>query len=451
MFKKLIFSFLIFTLLSCGTDYMLSSFYLRDIPEDLQWLTPVYQQSDLTDYQQIVGTDNFSQYASPAIVATPDNYVLVFYEKRKNFNEEVIGVNANKTVSVVCAISKNAYDFSTINEVIGGSEATSVSQSHGSPVAFVNKNSQVIVLSTAGSGFGGSSASPSKISKSISVSNSGYRVWSEWEDLSTNVLNPLLTNKNKYNRFYTNPGSGTSLGNGAFACIIDFKNESSSSADGFAILYSRDDGKTWNIGATNLYNGNGYRFARIVTERKDGKLLIAAVKDTKNDFNANGSIAWYLADSLNGKISPYTVTGLPNNSGGTVSGGKIRFKDSNTGYSRDGLILLHSTPDRVYNNPNGATANVKNAPSLSISEDDGASWKLITNIISTYNDKGEYDTTAEATTFRHSLEIFRDGTIGIAMEQGKNSFINAGNNFILSYRRFSLEKITDGKYVYEGL
>ncbi|MEI0561231.1 sialidase family protein [Brachyspira pilosicoli] len=437
MFKKFfIFSFLILALLSCGTDYFYSSFYIR---KDLQWPLSPSEQADLNYRQQVVGNYNFNQYTSPAIVATPDNHILVIYENRTTQNGDVIGIDGNKIININYAMSKNATSFSDVNQNIGG-VAIGEGNSRGAPIAFVNRKSEIVVLAIAGTGFGGSSKTPSKISISIST-NSGY-LWSDWEDLPQETFSKL-SNEN-YDRYYTNPGNGTVLRNGTLACIIDFKKASSANAEGFAIFYSTDDGKTWQVGSTVKYT-TSHRFARIITERNDGKLLIAAVANTGNDYNNNGALAWYLADSLNGNINSFSASGLPNNSGGSVSGGIIRFDES--GISKEGIILLHSIPNREYVGPNGAKEYVKNAAAISISEDNGANWKTVTNIL------GKYDSYVRSSTFRQSLIVLKDGTMAAAFEEGKAASINNNGyeNFVLAYRRFSLEDISGGKYKYNGI
>ncbi|WP_198295112.1 sialidase family protein, partial [Brachyspira pilosicoli] len=175
--------------------------------------------------------------------------------------------------------------------------------------------------------------------------------WSKWEDIDTNVFKSLLDEG--YNRFYTTTGNGITLQNGTLVCMIDYKKHTSSNPDGAAILYSKNNGKDWELGSTIKYTGgaSGKRFAKIIAERSDGKLLIAAVHNTGNDYNANNSLYWALADSLDGNISDFAVTGLPNNSGGTVAGDKIQYTEN--GQSKSGILLLHSYPNREYINPNG--------------------------------------------------------------------------------------------------
>ena len=66
MFKKyIIFLLLAFTILSCGTDYMLSSFYLRN--NDLKWMLFPSQQTNLDYYTHIVGNSKINEYNSPVI------------------------------------------------------------------------------------------------------------------------------------------------------------------------------------------------------------------------------------------------------------------------------------------------------------------------------------------------------------------------------------------------
>ena len=440
MFKKyIIFSFLIFSLLSCGTDYYYSSFYIR---KDLQWPLSPSEQADLSTHMSIASSFTFNTYTSPSVIATPANYILTIYEVRDNpsFNQ-VLGIDGGSVVNVKLNISLDAKSFKERAFTVGKT-ATISEDSKGSPISFLNKNGEVVVLAIGGVGLtDGSDKAESKIFKSISTNN-GYQ-WSDWEQLETNVFEPLL--KDDYNRYYTNPGNGITLKNGTLACMIDFKKRGTGNTNpqGAAILYSTDNGQTWQIGGKMMYNGN-YRSARIIAERTDGKLLIAAVSySTTVDYKYKGPLKWGIADSLNSEIQNFSVTGLPSaNSSGTVSGGRINFTHNNR--SANGIILLHSGPDRPYTGPNGLPYTVVNSSSISVSEDEGQTWTTITNIVGTqYKDRA---------SFRQSLAVLKDGTLALALEEGNAYDISSssGQHFILVLRRISLEALSEGAYKYEG-
>ena len=444
MFKRyvtflLLIFVLIFTILSCGTDYMLSSFYLR---KDFQWLLSPSEQRNLNDYTYIVGGFNFNEYTSPVIVATPANYLLLIYENRSdNGTLDVYGIDKTKIVNVNVAISKDALSFPTIGKSIGKT-AYSYKDSHGSPIVFVDNNGNVIVLSVGGIGFGSGDAKDIS-SISVSISEDNGNKWSDWEDINTNVFKSLLDMG--YNRFYTTTGNGLTLQNGTLVCMIDYKKNGESKSAGAAILYSNNNGKDWQLGSTMEYTGaaSGKRSAKIIAERKDGSLLIAAVHDTKDDYNANGSLYWAVASSLDGKISQFSVTGLPNNSGGTVAGDRIKYVDN--GQAKSGILLLHSYPNREFINPNGVKYQVKNAMAMSISSDDGASWTLITNRIGTRTEL------PRKSTFRQSMKVLKDGTIVTTSEEGDDYEINLSKPFNIVYRRIGLSLLSDGRYLYEGI
>lgn len=446
MKKKYLLIF-VFIFISCGTDYYYSSF---NIKRDLQWMLSPEDQANLNKYTAIANASKFNQYTSPAIAATPANYVLAFYENRSNPTTHIIGLdnNINGTIDIITSISTTTDNFQ-IDRTVGG-EAISSKDSHASPIAFVNRDGNVIVLAVGGVGFGtGNSTDVSKISMSISSNNGN--TWSKWEDLPQEIFSDL-SNKG-FDRYYTTPGTGTVLGNGTLACTIEYRSSKSgdkNSPVGSAILYSTDNGENWQVGGRLTYN-SVHRFARIIAERRDGKLLIAAVKNTLNDdYNSKGALAWYLADNINGSISSFSVTGLPENNGGTVSGGRIKYVYN--GVSRDGILLLHSGPKRQYFNPNPAPGNyidIENPMAFSISYDEGANWKLITNRIGNIGIDRAY--------FKQSMVIFKDGTIGTAIEESLGPTINPSTNpsnlifFSIIFRRASLHSLSGGEYTYEGL
>lgn len=449
MMKKLtvliMYAFLLF---GCGTDLFYSSFYIRNT--DLKWMLSPSEQDNLNYKSTPIGTGGFN-FNSPSILATQDNYILFLYERRNNNNSAIIGVDGVNKTEVYAAISKNAEIFTVPTQLIGNSTL----ESHGSPIAFVNNvnnNSEVIVLAVGGNGFADSQDdTPSVISKSVSIPKTEYTEWTEWEDLDTNIFKPLLDDK--YNRFYTSPDSGITLRNGTLACIIDYKKKGGNNAEGFAILYSTDNGTNWKIGAKTAYQN--HRFAKIIAERKDGKLLIAAAENSDNDYNKQADLAWFLADSLEGNISSFTVNGLPQHNCGSTAGGKITLAAG--GYSKEAIILLHSYTNRETINPNAVTNTVKNANALYISFNDGQNWEIVTNIFYPLKFNGKnyiYDDYDSKTSFRQSMRVLKDGTIAAVSENGNyviNTSGGADIGFRLVYRRFSLNAISGGKYRYEGL
>ena len=437
-----------FLLFGCGTDLFYSSFRIRNT--DLKWMLSPSAQSSLNYKSTVLGTGDF-RFNSPSIVATPDNYILFLYESRETNYPDIIGVDGAKRADVYAAISKNAENFIYLTQLVGGSSL----ESHGSPIAFVNNknnNSEVIVLAVGGNGFANSQDdTPSVISKSVSIPKTEYTEWTEWEDLDTNIFEPLL--KDKYNRFYTSPDSGITLRNGTLACIIDYKKKDGNKAEGFAILYSTDNGTNWKIGAKTAYQN--HRFAKIIAERKDGKLLIAAAENSDNDYNKQADLAWILADSLGWNISSFTVNGLPLHNCGSTAGGKIQLAAG--GYSKEALILLHSSPNRATTNANNVPNTVKNANALYISFNEGQNWEIVTNIFYPLEFNGKnyvYDDYDGRTSFRQSMRVLKDGTIAAVSENGNYEIASSGSygyGFKLVYRRFSLNAISGGKYRYEGL
>lgn len=452
MMKKIVILMIsAFLLFGCGTDLFYSSFYIRNT--DLKWMLSPSAQSSLNYKSTVLGTGDF-RFNSPSIVATPDNYILFLYERRNNNADvNIIGVNgdSSKRTDVYAAVSKNAENFIYLTQLVGGSSL----ESHGSPIAFVNNknnNSEVIVLAVGGNGFANSlDDTPSVISKSVSIPKTEYTEWTEWEDLDTNIFKPLLDDK--YNRFYTSPDSGITLRNGTLACIIDYKKKDGNKAEGFAILYSTDNGTNWKIGAKTAYKN--HRFAKIIAERKDGKLLIAAAENSADNYNQQANLAWFLADSLEGNISSFTVNGLPLHNCGSTAGGKITLAAG--GYSKEAIILLHSYTNRETINPNGVVNSVKNANALYISFNDGQNWEIVTNIFYPLKFNGKnyiYDDYDSKTSFRQSMRVLKDGTIAAVSENGNyviNTSGGADTGFRLVYRRFSLNAISGGKYRYEGL
>lgn len=442
--KYILFLFLIYIITGCGTDYMLSSFYLR---KDFTWPTSPSEQKSLNYYTHIAGDlIEFNVYTSPSILATQENYILAFYEIRDTpADTKVYGVDGIKNMGVYVSISKDAETFSS-SPVRVGTISSHLADAYGSPVSFV-KGNRVVVLATGGIGFGDGKADEiTKISVSISTNN-GYK-WTEWTNvIDTNIFKPLLDKG--YNRFYTNPGNGTVLVNGTLVCMLDYKAKGTDTNPvGAAIIYSTDNGISWKLGSTIQYSG--HRWARVIAERTDGKLLIAAVPNTTGNvtdiYNKNDQpLSWYLADSLNGNISSFSVIGLPNNSGGSIAGDRIQYSEN--GRSKSGILLLHSYPNRIFKNPgqSGAEITVKNAMSMSISEDEGKTWTLITNSIG--------GATHDKTSFRQSMKVLKDGTIATCIEEGGRETIenSAGKSFYIVYKRMGLSALSDGKYSYEGL
>lgn len=449
--KKIIYLVVIlFSLNSCGSDYVLSSFYLR---KDFQWLSSIEEQKTLNYNAQISAASfDFNNYTSPSIIATPDNYLMIIYETRETYDPNPISIDGTKLVDVTVKMSYDAQNFEP-SAIIGGKSGSGMN-SHGAPISFLTKNGNIVVLSTTGIGFGqGTATDIGRIAVSISSNNGNS--WTDWDVIETNVFKPLL--EKQYDRFHTISGNGITLANGTLVCMIEYKKRTDSKAVGSVILYSKNDGKDWQLGSTLEYSGEatGKRWAKIISERSDGSLLIAAVHDTGNDYKQTGKLFWATASYLDGKITSFSVTSptvkdkngnlitlFDYNNSGNVSGAKIKFT-SDKNISKYGILLFHSYPERLYNN-GFKEYSVYNCSTISISEDDGKTWNMITNIIGT--------DPQDKTSFRHSMMILKDGTIGLAYEEGIGQEIDSSKdqNFCIVYGRCGLYSISDGKYRYEG-
>ena len=452
MFKNFfIFSFLIFALLGCGTDYYYSSFVIR---KDLQWFASPSEQANINNYSSISSqSGNFNQYTSPSILSTPANYIVAIYESRSQFNGNLLGVDGNNVANVRVSISLNASSFKEFNNYVG-EQAYTTKDSKGSPVAFLTHSGKIVVIAIGGVGLSDGKDEDRSIIYKTKSENNGYK-WDDWTEISTNTFEKLT--KENYDRYYTNPGNGIVLGNGALACMIDFKRKGSgNNPQGAAILYSTDNGETWQIGGKMMYNGN-YRSARIIAERTDGSLLIAAVPNINGtDYNTKGALKWGIAKTINSDIEDFqviyegTTNPFEKNSAGTVCGDKIRYKCSD-GTAGNGIILIHSWNYRELPRPNGGIYETHNSSAISISKDDGKTWSMITNIV------GQDPYPKYKATFRQSLFVLKDGTIALAIEEGNGEQINANPpagvslNFIPTYRRVSLESLSQGTYKYEGM
>ena len=173
---------IILLIAGCGTDYMLSSFYLR---KDFEWLVSPSEQASIDTKVQLTGDLTF-QNTSPSILATPANYIIVIYEHRTTDRMDIIGVDGMDTVDVYAAISTDAETFSPNTKVVGGKYSISSFDSHGSPISFVDKDGNVVVLAVGGIGFGSGDAS--KLTPiSVSISEDNGNKWSDWEDVDTNT------------------------------------------------------------------------------------------------------------------------------------------------------------------------------------------------------------------------------------------------------------------------
>lgn len=219
--KKIIcFIVLLFTLNSCGTDYFYSSFTIR---RELLWLTSLSEQTTLDTRAQITGTTTtFNRFSSPSIIATPANYLVAVYENRtiSTADLDLYGINGRKKTEVTARISKDSASFDT-TVTVGNTKGFDPTVAHGSPVSFLTKNGDIVVLSTAGAGFAQNLGAAQKTTLAVSIStNNGYE-WTDWSNLDEKIFESLLNSS--YDRFYTTPGNGKTLRNGTLACMIDIK------------------------------------------------------------------------------------------------------------------------------------------------------------------------------------------------------------------------------------
>lgn len=406
-----------FMTISCGADYAFSPYYKANDDEEDYVLKSEEQKGldvsfSLAESYRTSGEGTGRYYKNPSFVGSSYGYLLAFYEIRKYSGE--IGVDGEHECDIQIKKSSNGKAFESFGSIIG-KEATSGTNSHGSPVSFFANNKDLVLLSSSGMGFSTNDNGESKISVSKSYDNGAK--WSDWKDIDDSVFSDLKSQG--FNRFYPVSGNGITLPDGTLACALDIGSTDNKASTGrtvkhlgFAILYSIDNGESWKLGGIHKYSTeDSYKNAKIVTKTSDKSLLIVASPKT-----AGQEIKWFKTSnsSLTSSINEWSGGAKIKSNGGKVEGIKLRGGDR---------IILTYTDEA-------------NKLWIAVSEDDGRTFESYKKEL---NSKPSYNST---------IRGLIDGTIVFFYEFTISGSIVENTLYKLNYGRVSVNWLTDGNQDY---
>lgn len=253
-------------------------------------------------------------YRNPALMRTTDGLIAVGeyrYDNPLAFGKAYDGSDNGHQMDIVMRKSTdNGATWSapiTIATGTTGSE-TEAPTGYGNPALVLTNNGKLICLMSAGANSYNSSAGLKNIAYCYSTNNG--TTWSE----PINIFNSINWNGLTLHSAYTPSGKGVTFPNGRIAFVLSGKNNANANTNEF-ILYSDDEGTTWDIASSTAFFNNG----------NDGKLevmndrqLLASIRRgnetslegrgynrTESDASADGIATWKTSSNWGGNLNSY--------------------------------------------------------------------------------------------------------------------------------------------------
>lgn len=348
------------------------------------------------------GDANSTHYRIPALITSNDGSVTLFTDKRKFNNTDLpqdIDVVAHRSTD-------NGKTWSAATTIAQG---TGYKQGFGDVATVKTKTGKIIAIFAAGNGFAASTvADPIKIFKSESTDNG--ITWTTPTNITPQFYGTGCTDPTRaaWSAMFISSGSMLYTSTGRIMAVALARTGSGTNYPNY-IVYSDDDGETWNVSMSRVMQGGDE--AKIM-ELADGTYMVTSRKG-----GAAGRLKATSADGLTWTDTSSNISELVEPA---CNGDFIRY--SKAGESTTGNILLHSIPNN---------ASSRRNVSVFYSTNEGTSWTLGKSIVPVMANNGMSGYSA--------LTVLQDGTIGAYVEVENYSGI-----YELVYMNFSLNWLTGG-------
>ncbi len=321
-------------------------------------------------------------YRIPAIITLPDGSLLTTTDKRK-FNQ----TDLPEDIDVVARRSTDG--GKSWSEPVTVAEGTGFGKGFGDAAIVCDKNGNIVCVYSGGPGLWSSTEdNPERVYASTSTDNGAS--WSKATDLTGLILGKTAVREecrpSTAAFFASGRGLRLEKGNkaGRIMFVVAVKMEK-----GFNnyIVYSDNDGKTWNVSDVAFKGGDEAK----VVELSDGRVLLSVRRSGQRGYNISedGGVSW-------------GTQGLwPEINVNACDGDIINYHDK---------LLLHSVPNSL---------NRENV-SIFVSRDNGKTWPYVKSIC-------PYESVYS------SLTVLPDGTIGAYIEE------NIRENIEMWFMNFSLD------------
>ena len=324
-------------------------------------------------------------YRIPAVITARDGTLVTLTDKRK-YND----IDLPHDIDVVCRYSEDM--GATWSEPLTVAEGQGYNKGFGdAAVTYTNDDNGLIAVFVGGVGFWKSnSENPLRTYKVVSLD--GGRTWSEPEDITHFIYGEGCADpvRRGWRSSFCASGNGLLTSNGRIMFVAAVRESADWVASNY-VVYSDDNGATWNVSGRASYGGDEAK----VVELKNGDILMSIRRTGNRWYNIShdGGVTW-------GEPQEWTDLSAP-----ACNGDIIRYGD----------VLLHSLP----------SGDSRRDVRVYVSEDEGKTWsynKLIVPYWSAYS----------------SLCVLPDNTIGLYVEEAYEE----DEGYEMVFYRFSFDYLS---------
>lgn len=350
------------------------------------------------------GDYDSKNYRIPAVITARDGSVVAVTDKRKYNNGDL-----PEDIDIVCNVSTDGgHTWTEPYTIVHG---TGYKHGFGDcALSLTNVDDEIIAAYVGGPGFWGSTPND-PLRMYISRSNDNGRTWGEPEDITHFVYGTECQDEIRKDWLggFFGSGNGLLTSKGRIMFVIAMRVNNTREAVCNYVVYSDDNGKTWQVSEKASVGGDEAK----VTELVDGRILMSIRHGGNRWYNISedGGITWQPT------TSEWTDIVAP-----ACNGDLIRYSSVNDGGDKN--RLLHSVP----------AGNSRKNVTVYVSYDEGETWP-VSRCIVPYN------------SAYSSLCVLPDYTIGFYVEE---SYAGEGDYCTVFYN-FSIDWLTNGEYTYESL
>lgn len=346
------------------------------------------------------GDYNSTNYRIPALIVAKDNSLVIATDKRK-YNE----TDLPEDIDII--INRSEDGGLTWSAPLTIAQGTGVGAGFGdAALAHTTEPNGLICVFVGGNGLWESTVqSGKKIKSYMCKSSDNGKTWSEPREITEYIYGSTCSDpaRQSWKASFFGSGNGLLTSTGRIMFVAAIREGSATSLNNY-VIYSDDNGETWNISGKASTGGDEAK----VVELTDGRILMSI---------RHGGARWYNISNDGGLTWNATTSSWPEMQANACNGDIIRYTSVNDGYETN--RLLHSVPN---------STERKNV-SVFVSYDEGETWSIKKSICpyqSVYS----------------SLAILPDGTIGAYIEENPDGACS------LYFMNFTLNWLTNGADTY---
>lgn len=348
------------------------------------------------------GDYNSVAYRIPVLTTAWDGSLIAITDKRK-YNQGDIP----EDIDIV--VRRSTDNGKTWSEPVTMAQGTGVKHGFGdAAIVKTNTENELLCIFIGGNGLF-ASTKYDRIKTYISRSQDNGQTWSAPEEITDQIFSGERAN---WTASFCAAGNGLKTRNGVLMFVAAMRHDSGSTLYNH-VVYSNDNGKTWNVSNCAMVGGDESK----VVELNDGRILMSIRRQGKgaryytisnNVPSPTEEVDWtqkntYTVDSWSDMIEP------------ACNGDIVRYTSTKDGFDKD--RILHTVPNHASSREN---------VTLFLSYDEAKTW-------------GIKKTICKTGSAYSSIAILEDGTIGVYVEENYNT--DAYSTYFLNV---SLDWLTDG-------